>query len=115
MAGATFACRMAMLLLSIRGIKIAPMMAPVTQPPAIQQVQNAAESARMVHHLIEALPTSQEEMGVIERRSQLMITKANVTRMAISDQGILDVVQYSPRELSLIGLGRGSTTLTLMA
>jgi len=85
----------------------------VRQAPVIQQVQNTAESARMVHQLIESLPTSQEEMDVIERRSQLMITKANVTRMAISDQGILDVVQYSPRELSLIGLGRGSTTLTL--
>lgn len=81
--------------------------------PLIQQVQNSAESARMAHNLIEAMPTSQEEMEVIERRSQLIITKANVVRMAISDQAILDVVQYSPTEISLIGLGRGSTTMTL--
>lgn len=81
--------------------------------PMIQQVQNSPESARAVHHLIEALPTSQEDLDVIERRSQMMITKANIVRMAIADQAVLDVVQYSPREISLIGLVRGSTTLTL--
>lgn len=81
--------------------------------PVIQQVQNSPESARAVHHLIEALPTSQEDLDVIERRSQMMITKANIVRMAIADQAILDVAQYSPREISIIGLTRGSTTLTL--
>jgi pilus assembly protein CpaC len=79
----------------------------------IQQVQNTAESARAVHRLIEAMPTTMEDLEVIERRSQLIITKANIVRMAIADQTILDVAQYSPREISLIGLARGSTTLTL--
>lgn len=81
--------------------------------PAIRQVQNSSESARAVHHLIEALPTSQEDLDVIERRSQMMITKANIVRLAIADQAVLDVVQYSPREISLIGLARGSTTMTM--
>lgn len=84
-----------------------------TQAPVIQQVQNTADSARAVHHLIEAMPTSQEDMELIERRSQLMITKANIVRLAIADQGIMDIVQYSPREISLIGLARGTTTLTM--
>ncbi len=84
-----------------------------TTGPTIQQVQNTSESARAVHHLIEAMPTNQEDLDLIERRSQLIMTRANVVRMAIADQSILDVAQYSPRELSLIGLARGSTTLTL--
>ena len=79
--------------------------------PVIQQVQNSSESARAMHQLIEAMPTSQDDLDIIEHRSQLIITKANVVRLAIADQSILDVAQYSPRELSLIGLARGSTTL----
>lgn len=90
-----------------------PDLSPVSAGPVIRQVQNTPESARAVHHLIEAMPTSMEDLEVIERRSQLIITKANIVRMAIADQAILDVAQYSPREISLIGLARGSTTLTL--
>lgn len=86
---------------------------PVPGTPVIQQVQNTSDSARAVHHLIEAMPTSMEDLDVIERRSQLIITKANIVRMAIADQSILDVAQYSPKEISLIGLARGSTSLTL--
>jgi pilus assembly protein CpaC len=87
--------------------------APRRRGRAIQQVQNTAESARAVHQLIEAMPTSMEDLTVIERRSQLIITKANVIRMAIADQAVLDVAQYSPREISVIGIARGSTTMTL--
>lgn len=75
--------------------------------------QNTADSARAVHHLIESLPTSQEELEVIERRSQLMVTRQKIVRWAIADTAVIDVVQYSPRELGIIGLARGSTTLTL--
>ena len=81
--------------------------------PVIRQVQNTAESARAVHQLIESMPTSMEDLTVIEKRSQLIITKANIIRMAIADQTVLDVAQYSPREISVIGVARGSTTMTL--
>uniref|UniRef100_A0A7C2K1H0 Type II and III secretion system protein n=1 Tax=Schlesneria paludicola TaxID=360056 RepID=A0A7C2K1H0_9PLAN len=86
---------------------------PVAPASQIQPVQNTADSARAIHHLIESLPTSQDELEVIERRSQLMITRAKVVRWAIADTAIIDVVQYSPRELGIIGLARGNTTLTL--
>uniref|UniRef100_A0A7C2NZA2 Type II and III secretion system protein n=1 Tax=Schlesneria paludicola TaxID=360056 RepID=A0A7C2NZA2_9PLAN len=81
--------------------------------PVIQAVQNTPESARRVHQLIETLPDTHEDLEIIERRSQLMTTRANITRIQIADPAIVDVVQYSPRELSLIGLARGSTTLML--
>jgi len=43
----------------------------------------------------------------------LIVTRAKVVRWAIADTSIIDVVQYSPRELGIIGLARGNTTLTL--
>lgn len=60
-----------------------------------------------------ATPTISDEQEVIQHRSQLMMTRTNVSRIAIADSGIIDVVQYSPNELSIIGLELGSTTLTL--
>lgn len=80
---------------------------------AIQQVQNTPQAARAIHRLIEKLPESQDDLEIIERRSQLVVTRANVARMAIGDSSIIDIVQYSPKEFSIIGMGRGATTLTL--
>jgi pilus assembly protein CpaC len=52
-------------------------------------------------------------MEIIHRRSQLVITRAPVARMAIADPTVVDVVQYSPNEVGIIGLSIGTTTLTL--
>jgi pilus assembly protein CpaC len=82
-------------------------------PGSIQQVQNTPQAARAIHRLIDKLPEAQDDMEIIERRSQLVVTRANVTRMAIGDQSVIDIVQYSPREFSIIGMARGATTLTL--
>lgn len=79
----------------------------------VQPAQNPADSARALHRLIESMPDVQEDFEIIERRSQLMYTKANVTRIHIADPSIIDVIQYSPRELSFIGLARGTTTMTM--
>lgn len=79
----------------------------------IQPVQNSAESARTLHRLIASMPTENEDLEVIERRSQLMNTRANVTRIHIVDPTIVDVVQYGPRELAFLGLARGSTNMML--
>jgi pilus assembly protein CpaC len=87
---------------------------PSHQPATvIQQVQNSPQAARQVHRLIEKLPEAQDDLEIIERRSQLVVTRANVLRMAIGDQSIIDIVQYTPKEFSIIGMGRGATTLTL--
>lgn len=80
---------------------------------AIQQVQNTPQAARAVHRLIEKLPEASDDLEIIERRSQLVVTRSNVVRMAIGDQSVIDVVQYSPKEFSIIGMARGATTLTL--
>ena len=82
-------------------------------PAIIPAAQNSAETARTLHRLIESMPTEQEEFEVIERRSQLMNTRANVTRIHIVDPSIVDVVQYGPRELAFLGQARGSTSMMM--
>ena len=79
----------------------------------IRLVQNTPQAARAIHRLIEKLPEAQDDLEIIERRSQLVVTRSNVTRMAIGDQSVIDIVQYGPREFSIIGMARGATTLTL--
>lgn len=92
---------------------------PLSQPAApaaygaIQQVQNTPQAARALHRLIENIPEAMDDLEVIERRSQLVTTRSSVSRIAIGDQSIIDVVQYSPKEFSIIGLARGTTSLTL--
>ena len=84
----------------------------VMQSP-IQQVQNTPQSARQIHQLIEDMPQSVDELEIIQRRSQLIVFRSNVTRVGIADPSVIEMVQYSPREFAVVGLGLGSTTLTL--
>src|SRR5205807_8145757 len=58
-------------------------------------------------------PDVTANLEVIQRRSQLMITKSNVVRTAIADQRVVDIVQFSPTEMAFIGQTVGSTTVTL--
>ena len=81
--------------------------------PVIQQVQNTPQSARAIHRLIEDMPQAQEELEIIQQRSQLVITRSNILKIAVADPNILDIVQYSPKQFALVGLGLGSTTLTM--
>ena len=91
---------------------------PLTQPAqgrsfgVIQQVQNTPQSARAMHRLIESMPQAQDDLEVIERRHQLMVMRTNISRISIGDQSIVDIVQYSPKEIALVGLARGTTSLT---
>lgn len=56
-----------------------------------------------------------EESGAVTlrvRRSKLMRTKVDIYRTAVVDEGICEVVQFTPREISLIGRSTGSTHIT---
>jgi len=59
------------------------------------------------------MPTVRETLEVVHHRSQLLIGRGNIVRTAIADDSVIDVVQFSPREVSIIGIGLGSTTLTI--
>ncbi len=53
-----------------------------------------------------------EELTVVYRRSKLLRTDVDVYRTAVVDASICEVVQYTPREISVIGNGQGATHLT---
>ena len=64
-------------------------------------------------YAIEEMPDIQEEMEIIHRRSQLVVARAPIARIAIADPTVVDVVQYSPNEIGIIGMNFGTTTLTM--
>jgi pilus assembly protein CpaC len=56
-----------------------------------------------------------EESGEITlqlRRSKLLRTRVDVYRTAVVDPSVCDVIQFTPRELSLVGKGQGATHMT---
>ena len=46
------------------------------------------------------------------RRSLLMRTKVDIYRTAVVDESVCDIVQFTPREISLIGRAQGTTHIT---
>jgi pilus assembly protein CpaC len=51
-------------------------------------------------------------VSVMVRRSMLLRTRTDIYRTAVVDPGICDVVQFTPREISIIGKSQGSTHVT---
>ncbi|WP_437229582.1 pilus assembly protein N-terminal domain-containing protein [Planctomicrobium sp. SH661] len=88
-----------------------PKQTPPQQTASIQQVQLIADPRRPLDRRIEAMPRADQKLEVIHHRSQLIVTKLPIRRMAWSDPSLLDVVQFSPTEISLIGIAQGSTDL----
>ncbi len=79
----------------------------------VQRVQLTLDPRRPLDERIQAMPKADEKLEVIHHRSQLIVTRSNIRRIAWSDTDILDVVQFSPTEISLIGQALGSTDLWL--
>lgn len=91
------------------------------RPIEIQQTQligtepgdDPDDPPKPLPHQIESMPQISANMEVIHHRSQLMTTRKNITRIAIADSGVLDVIQYRANELMILGSAIGSTTMTL--
>lgn len=81
--------------------------------PHIRQTQVTTDRRRPLDRRISAMPRSEQKLEVIRNRSQLVVTRDRITRMAVSDPSILDVVQFSETEISLIGNSLGTTDLWL--
>jgi len=79
----------------------------------IQQVQVTTDPRRPLDRRIASMPRSNQKMEVIRNRSQLVITKGKIRRMAWSDPSILDIVQFTETEISILGLELGTTDLWL--
>lgn len=97
-----------------------PIVSPVPQvmPADVYQqgvapVQYTTEPRRAADSRIAAMPIADDELEVIHHRSQLVVTRQAITRIAITDPAVIDVAQYSPTEISIIGLGLGTTDMTI--
>lgn len=86
---------------------------PLSANDQIQQVQATYDVRRALDSRIRAMPRSERKLDVILNRSQLVITDKRVTRIAFSDPSIIDIVQFSEQELSILGTGLGTTDLWL--
>ncbi|WP_240928284.1 type II and III secretion system protein family protein [Thalassoroseus pseudoceratinae] len=86
---------------------------PIQQAPGapIQLTQSQAAPEKPLPPEIAAMPKPQEELEIINHRSQLIVTRKRVSKIAVADPSVIDVVQYSPTELSVIGTERGKTNL----
>lgn len=84
-----------------------------SQRPPIQQVMMASDPRRPLDQRIQAMPRANQKLEVIQNRSQLMVTKDRIRRMHWSDPRVLNVVDFSPTEISLLGLEPGTTDLWL--
>ena len=79
----------------------------------VQPVQVTTDPRRPLDHRIRAMPTATRKLEVIHHRSQLVVTENRIRRMAWSDPSVIDVVQFSPTEISILGLALGTTDLWL--
>lgn len=99
---------------------------PANYPPAAYQqgyafpVEAASyaqgtkkKDKKPLHHQIAKMPQAEEEMEVIHHRSQLVVTRSRIARWFIADPSVIDVIQFSPYEISVIGSQMGATHLTL--
>jgi pilus assembly protein CpaC len=85
-----------------RPLNLAPMADPMPAAPDAMQAANSP---------FEVIEES-GEVTVAVRRSKLLRTKVDIYRTAVVDDSICDVVQFTPREVSLIGKSQGSTHVT---
>lgn len=82
------------------------------EPAPIMPVRLSSDDPkRPLDRRIEAMPQSDQKLEVIHNRSQLVITRHKVRRMAWSDPSVIDIVQFTETELSILGTGIGTTDL----
>jgi pilus assembly protein CpaC len=90
-----------------------PLGAPGFGQAPLQLVQGAKTPERPLDARIQSMPTATEELQVIHHRSQLVLTRQNVRRVAVTDPAVVEVVQYTPTEMAILGVGLGATDVWL--
>jgi len=80
---------------------------PAAEPPVTVRVATSDDRLgpfEVIDH--------EDELVVIQHRSKLLRTKDDIYRTAVVDPSVCDIVQFTPREVSVIGRGLGATHLT---
>jgi len=88
----------------------APAPKPLNLAPMADPLE-AGDAMRRANSPFEVIDQTGVEQ-VMVRRSKLLRTKVDIYRTAVVDDSICDVVQFTPREVSLIGKSQGSTHIT---
>ena len=88
------------------------------QPAQMQtlQLEDSSVSGRVDAKLspnVDKLLKPQYQLEIERRHSQLVITNKRVRRIAVTDSTVANYVQYSEKEISIVGLEMGKTDLTL--
>jgi pilus assembly protein CpaC len=81
---------------------------PTPQAPPIDLKEDAMRRGGSPFEVIDETGAVQ----VMVRRSKLLRTKVDIYRTAVVDDSICEIVQFTPREVSLIGKSQGSTHVT---
>jgi pilus assembly protein CpaC len=90
----------------------APPVAPVQPVAAVQPVAPVQDDIVFDEDGPFEVLEQTREMKVTLRRSKLLRSKVDVYRTAVVDPSICDVIQFTPREVSIIGRGQGATHVT---
>ncbi len=94
----------------------APPVRPQAQGPVVNTRPKQADVLRPMGEITQIGPFEvrghTDEMKVILRRSKLMRTKVDLYRVSVVDPAICDVVQYTPREIAVVGKAQGATDVT---
>jgi pilus assembly protein CpaC len=80
------------------------------QPPAPAPLPGPDKDADLKKHFEVIQQTG--EFSVQVHRSKLLRTAKDIYRTAVVDDAVLEIVQFTPREISLIGRSQGSTHVT---
>lgn len=81
--------------------------APASTDPSISGQVDAIHSPN-----VDRLLKPQYHLELEQRHSQLVMTNRNIRRIAVTDSTIANYVQYSPTEVSVVGMEMGETDLT---
>lgn len=81
--------------------------APSMTDPGISGQVDAIHSPN-----VDRLLKPQYNLELEKRHSQLVMTNRNIRRIAVTDSTIANYVQYSPTEVSVVGMELGKTDLT---
>ncbi len=86
--------------------------APAFQvPPSDEEFSGQVDAIHSPN--IDRMVESRYKLDVARRHSQLVITRRNIRRIHVTDSDIVNYVQFSPSELSIVGQQLGTTDLTL--
>jgi pilus assembly protein CpaC len=90
--------------------------APAGPGPLVDTRQQPAQWHRPTAEITQLGPFEvrghTDELKVVVRRSKILRTKVDIYRVSVVDPAVCDVVQFTPRELAIIGRSQGATDVT---